>query len=149
MLATSAHTLGEPMARRLPLGEAARVLGLNERTIRRRLQAGSLNGVKDDTTGRWTVDVPDTPDIDPDTPDAAADDLRQRVAVLEVQLEATRDQLATTTTTLDRERAVADAALDLERQRYADQRSTFETMLRLLPAPERRRWRWPWRRERR
>ena len=105
--------------------------------------------MKDDTTGRWTVDISDTPDSDPDTPDAAAADLRQRVAVLEVQLEATRDQLATTTTTLDRERAVADAALDLERQRYDDQRSTFETMLRLLPAPpERRRW-WPWRRERR
>ena len=148
MLATSAHTLGETMARRLPLGEAARVLGLNERTVRRRLLSGALDGVKDDTTGRWTVDVPDTPDIDPDTPDAAADDLRQRVAVLEVQLEATRDQLATTTTTLDRERAVADAALDRERRRYDDQRSTFETMLRLLPAPaRRRRWRWPWRRE--
>ena len=94
-------------------------------------------------------EAPDTPADAASMPDAAADDLRQRVAVLEVQLEATRDQLATTTTTLDRERAVADAALDLERQRYDDQRSTFETMLRLLPAPpERRRW-WPWRRERR
>ena len=129
------------------------MLRLNERTIRRRLQAGTLDGVKDDTTGRWTVDVPDTPDIDPDidpdtdpdTPAAAAADLRQRVAVLEVQLEATRDQLATTTTTLDRERAVADAALDRERRRYDDQRETFEAMLRLLPAPaRRRRWRWPW-----
>ena len=121
------------------------MLRLNERTIRRRLQAGTLDGVKDDTTGRWTVDVPDTPDTDPDTPDAAAADLRQRVAVLEVQLEATRDQLATTTTTLDRERAVADAALDRERRRYDDQRETFEAMLRLLPAPaRRRRWRWPW-----
>ena len=124
------------------------MLRLNERTIRRRLQAGTLDGVKDDTTGRWTVDVPDTPDtpdIDPDTPDAAAADLRQRVAVLEVQLEATRDHLATTTTTLDRERAAADAALDRERRRYDDQRETFEAMLRLLPAPaRRRRWRWPW-----
>ena len=128
------------------------MLRLNERTIRRRLQAGTLDGVKDDTTGRWTVDVPDTPDTpdidpdtDPDTPDAAAADLRQRVAVLEVQLEATRDQLATTTTTLDRERAAADAALDRERRRYDDQRETFEAMLRLLPAPaRRRRWRWPW-----
>ena len=126
------------MTRRLPLGEAAAVLRLNERTIRRRLQAGTLDGVKDDTTGRWTVDVPDTPD-------AAAADLRQRVAVLEVQLEATRDHLATTTTTLDRERAAADAALDRERRRYDDQRETFEAMLRLLPAPaRRRRWRWPW-----
>ncbi len=133
------------MTRRLPLGEAAAVLRLNERTIRRRLQAGTLDGVKDDTTGRWTVDVPDTPDTDPDTPDAAAADLRQRVAVLEVQLEATRDHLATTTTTLDRERAAADAALDRERRRYDDQRETFEAMLRLLPAPaRRRRWRWPW-----
>ena len=121
------------------------MLRLNERTIRRRLQAGTLDGVKDDTTGRWTVDVPDTPDTDPDTPDAAAADLRQRVAVLEVQLEATRDHLATTTTTLDRERAAADAALDRERRRYDDQRETFEAMLRLLPAPaRRRRWRWPW-----
>ena len=58
------------------------------------------------------------------------------VAVLEVQLEATRRELATTTTTLA-----------IERQRYADQRETFEAM-RLLPAPaRRRRWRWPWQRE--
>ena len=58
-----------------------------------------------------------------------------RVAVLEVQLEATRRELTTTT-------------LAIERQRYADQRETFEAMLRLLPAPaRRRRWRCPWRRE--
>ena len=42
--------------------------------------------------------------------------------MLEVQLEATRRELATTT-------------LAIERQRYADQRETFEAMLRLLPAP--------------
>ena len=125
------------------------MLGLSERTVRRRLLSGALAGEKDPVSGRWHVMMPDEgPDTPADvasTPDAAAADLRQRVAVLEVQLEATRDQLATTTTTLDRERAAADAALDRERRRYDDQRETFEAMLRLLPAPaRRRRWRWPW-----
>ena len=46
-------------------------------------------------------------------------DQRQRAAVLEVQLEAARRELATAATTLA-----------IERQRYADQRETFETMLR-------------------
>ena len=139
MLATSAHTLGETIARQLLLQEAARVLGLSERTVRRRLLSGALAGEKDPASGRWHVMMPDEV---PDTPtDAAAmrdnADQRQRVAVLEVQLEAARRELATATTTLA-----------IEQQRYADQRSTFETMLRLLPAPpERRRWRWPWRRE--
>lgn len=126
------------MARQLPLQEAARVLGLNERTVRRRLRAGTLDGKKDPMSGRWQVtmpdDAPDTPGdaaAMPDTPDTG---LQQRVAVLEVELEATRRELATAT-----------AALDRERQRYDDQRETFETMLRLLPAPRpRRRWRWPW-----
>ena len=113
-----------------------------------------MGGEKDPVSGRWLVmmpdEAPDTPADAASMPDNADHDLRQRVAVLEVQLEATRDQLATTTTTLDRERAVADAALDRERRRYDDQRSTFETMLRLLPAPPERgrRWRWPWRRRR-
>ena len=114
------------------------MLGLSERTVRRRLQAGKMDGVRDDTTGRWHVMMPDDA---PDTPaDAAAmrDNAGQRVAVLEVQLEAARRELATAATTLA-----------IERQRYADQRETFESMLRLLPAPpeRRRRWRWPWRRE--
>ena len=100
------------MARRIPLQEAARLLGLNERTVRRRLRAGTLDGVKDDASGRWLVTMPDDTDIGPDTPDA---DLRQRVAVLEVQLEATRRELATSTTTLT-----------IERRRYDDQRDTFE-----------------------
>ena len=116
------------------------MLGLSERTVRRRLQAGTLDGEKDPVSGRWQVTVPDTPDAAEDMPDTADHDLRQRVAVLEVQLEATRDQLATTT-----------ATLDLERRRYDEQRETFETMLRLLPppAPERTpRWRWPWSRNR-
>ena len=109
------------------------MLGLSERTVRRRLLSGALAGEKDPASGRWHVTMPDEA---PDTPtDAAAmrdnADQRQRVAVLEVQLEAARRELA------------------IERQRYADQRSTFEAMLRLLPAPpeRRRRWRWPWRRE--
>ena len=142
MLATSAHTLGETMARRIPLQEAARVLGLSERTVRRRLLSGALAGEKDPASGRWHVtmpdEVPDTPADAASTPDNADHDLRQRVAVLEVQLEATRRELATSTSTLA-----------IERRRYDDQRETFETMLRLLPAPpeRRRRWRWPWRRE--
>ena len=129
-------TLGGTMARRLSLQEAARVLGLSERTVRRRLQAGRMEGVRDDTTGRWHVMMPDTPADAASMPDNA--DQRQRAAVLEVQLEAARRELATAATTLA-----------IERQRYADQRETFESMLRLLPAPpeRRRRWRWPWRRE--
>ena len=126
------------MARQLPLQEAARVLGLSERTVRRRLQAGTMAGEKDPASGRWHVmmpdEAPDTPADAASTPDNA--DQRQRVAVLEVQLEAARRELATATTTLA-----------IERQRYADQRETFETMLRLLPAPPERRRRWPWRRE--
>ena len=95
-----------------------------------------MEGVRDDTTGRWHVMMPDTPADAASMPDNA--DQRQRAAVLEVQLEAARRELATAATTLA-----------IEQQRYADQRSTFETMLRLLPAPpeRRRRWRWPWRRE--
>ena len=135
------------MAQLIPLREVARKLSVDERTVRRRLRNGTMDGEKDPVSGRWLVTMPDTapdsPDNEPDAADNAGHDLRQRVAVLEVQLEATRRELATATSTLA-----------IERRRYDDQRETFETMLRLLPAPaadppRRRGWRWPWRRGRR
>ena len=86
MLATSAHTLGETMARRLPLLEVARVLGLSERTVRWRRLSGALAGEKDPASGRvrpfmMPDEVSDTPADAALTPDHADHDLRQRVAV--------------------------------------------------------------------
>jgi excisionase family DNA binding protein len=105
--------------------EAARILRTTERTVRRRLERGDLEGTRDPTTGRWkvaahsvTAAMPDRPPkASQEPPEASqeAADLRLRVEDLQRQLgrlEGQRELEAITQSTLreqlQRERERAD-----------------------------------------
>jgi hypothetical protein len=48
--------------------EAAKILRTTERTVRRRLERGDLEGKRDPTTGRWSVDTRSVTAALPDRP---------------------------------------------------------------------------------
>ena len=52
--------------------EAARILRTTERTIRRRLERGDLEGTRDPTTGRWRVAAHSVTEAMPERPPKAA-----------------------------------------------------------------------------
>jgi excisionase family DNA binding protein len=105
--------------------EAARILRTTERTVRRRLERGDLEGTRDPTTGRWRVAAHSVTAAMPDRPPKASQerreasqetaDLRLRVEDLQRQLgrlEGQRELEAVTQSTLreqlERERERAD-----------------------------------------
>jgi hypothetical protein len=105
--------------------EAARILRTTERTVRRRLERGDLEGTRDPTTGRWMVAAHSVTAAMPDRPPKASQerreasqetaDLRLRVEDLQRQLgrlEGQRELEAVTQSTLreqlQRERERAD-----------------------------------------
>ena len=107
------------------VGETAKILRVTERTVRRRLERGELEGTQDPISGRWrvaahsvTAAMPERPSRFPErsleTPLEAAD-LHQRVEDLQRQLgrlEGARELEAITQSTLreqlQRERERAD-----------------------------------------
>jgi chromosome segregation ATPase len=105
--------------------EAARILRTTERTVRRRLERGDLEGTRDPTTGRWRVAarsitsaMPDRPPKGSQEPPEAsqeAADLRLKIEDLQRELgrlEGQRELEAVTQSTLreqlQRERERAD-----------------------------------------
>ncbi len=93
--------------------EAARILRTTERTVRRRLERGDLDGTRDPTSGRWRVKAHSVtaamgdrpPKASQGPPEAAqeAADLRTRVEDLQRQLgrlEGQRELEAATQSTL-------------------------------------------------
>jgi excisionase family DNA binding protein len=52
--------------------EAARILRTTERTVRRRLERGDLEGSRDPTTGRWRVEATSVTAAMPNRPPKAA-----------------------------------------------------------------------------
>ena len=112
--------------------EAARILRATERTIRRRLERGDLEGRRDPTTGRWfvsaravTAAMPERPPkASQEPPDAASEaaNLRARVEDLQRQLGRVEGRLELaerTESTLreDLERERRQRVEDLERER--------------------------------
>jgi excisionase family DNA binding protein len=111
------------------VGEAAKVLRVTERTIRRRLERGELQGRRDPTSGRWYVEARSVTEVLPDRPPKASErvpdasleaaDLRERVETLqrelgrlEGRLELTEQTESTLRETLERERERADRLED-------------------------------------
>jgi len=105
--------------------EAARILRTTERTVRRRLERGDLEGTRDPTTGRWRVaarsvtaampERPPKPSQEPPEASQEAAELRLRVEDLQRELgrlEGQRELEAVTQSTLreqlQRERERAD-----------------------------------------
>ena len=112
--------------------EAARILRTTERTVRRRLERGDLDGTRDPTTGRWRVDaravtaaLPDRPpkasaSQELPEPSSEAADLRARVEDLLRQLgrlEGRLELTVQTESTLREERDRLLAERDRERER--------------------------------
>ncbi len=76
------------------VAEAARILGIPEKTVRRKVRTGELRGAQVHTAQglRWMVEVPDgTPHQDPHNEDCAA--LREVIALLKEELEARRREV--------------------------------------------------------
>ena len=109
--------------------EAARILRITERTVRRRLERGELQGRRDPTSGRWYVEARSVTEVLPDRPPKASErspeasleaaDLRERVETLqrelgrlEGRLELTEQTESTLRETLERERERADRLED-------------------------------------
>ena len=105
--------------------EAARILRTTERTVRRRLERGGLEGTRDPTTGRWrvkahsvTAAMPERPPkASQEAPDASESvrEYQERVEALQRELgrlEGQRELEAVTQSTLreslERERERAD-----------------------------------------
>src|SRR5215203_2425308 len=105
--------------------EAARILRTTERTVRRRLERGELEGTRDPTTGRWrvrahsvTAAMPERPPKVPrepsESPESAQDyqrrveDLQRELGRLEGRLEITEVAESTLREQLQRERERAD-----------------------------------------
>ena len=126
--------------------EAAKVLRTTERTVRRRLERGELEGTRDPTSGKWrvaavsvTAAMGDRPPKESQEPPEAmqeAADLRARVEALQRELgrlEGQRELEAVTQSTLreqlERERERADR---LEEELRADR---LEKRLRAARPP--------------
>ena len=111
---------------RVTIAEAAQILRLSERTIRRRLQVGELTGSRMASPGgyTWLVDVPD------EAPIGESDRTEALIARLEAQVEAQDQELEA------RRREVQQLHVLLQQAQAA------------LPAPRNGRpwWRW-WRRD--
>jgi excisionase family DNA binding protein len=107
--------------------EAARILRTTERTVRRRLERGDLEGTRDPTTGRWkvaarsiTAAMPDRPPKASQEPPEASESVREyqeRVEALQRELGRLEGRLELTSITettlrdqLERERERADRA---------------------------------------
>jgi len=104
--------------------EAARLLRTTERTVRRRLGRGDLEGVRDPTSGRWrvaahsvTAAMPERPpkaSQEPETIQEAADlrtrveEMQRQLGRLEGRLEITEVAESTLRESLERERERAD-----------------------------------------
>jgi excisionase family DNA binding protein len=112
--------------------EAAKILRTTERTIRRRLERGNLDGTRDPTTGRWRVDARAVTAALPDRPPKAAApqelpepsseaaELRERLEDLLLQLgrlEGRLELTVQTESTLREERDRLLAERDRERER--------------------------------
>ena len=108
---------------------AARILRITERTVRRRLQRGLLEGTRDPTSGRWRIaarsvtaamaDRP--PKASQESPDSAeevvelrarVEDLQRELGRLEGRLEITEVAESTLRQQLVRERGRADRLED-------------------------------------
>src|SRR5215204_7184277 len=107
--------------------EAARILRTTERTIRRRLERGDLEGSRDPTTGRWrvaavsvTAAMPDRPPKASQEPPEASESVREyqeRLEALQRELGRLEGRLELTSITettlrdqLERERERAERA---------------------------------------
>ena len=105
--------------------EAARILRTTERTIRRRLERGDLDGRRDPTTGRWFVSARSVTAAMPDRPPKESQEnleapesvrnyqerveaLQRELGRLEGRLELTETAESTLREQLERERSRAD-----------------------------------------
>jgi len=110
---------------RYTVQEAAKILRTTERTVRRRLQRGDLEGDRDPTTGRWSVSARSVtaamPDRPPKAPERALEspesvgtyqerieDLQRQLGRLEGQRELEEVAQSTLREQLQRERERAD-----------------------------------------
>src|SRR5918994_2962561 len=112
--------------------EAARILRTTERTVRRRLERGELEGTGDPTTGRWrarahsvTAAMPERPPRSPERPLGTSQgtaDLHQRVEDLQRQLGRLEGRLEIT--------EVAESTLREQLQRERERADRLEEELR-------------------
>jgi excisionase family DNA binding protein len=74
--------------------EAAQLLGLSEKTVRRRVLSGRLPGTQMPTHNgyTWLIDIPDKV-VEPDSSSGELEALRERVKAQDIELEARRREV--------------------------------------------------------
>jgi hypothetical protein len=139
--------------------EAARILRTTERTIRRRLERGDLDGRQDPTTGRWFVSARSVTAAMPDRPPkesqalpagssevaelrARIEDLLRQLGRLEGRLELSERTESTLREDLERERRQYHEDLERERQERLEAQKTAEALERDRIRLERERLFW-------
>jgi excisionase family DNA binding protein len=141
--------------------EAAKILRTTERTVRRRLERGDLEGRRDPTTGSWRVSarsvhaaMPDRPPKAPaslEPPDAASEvahlrarieDLHRQLGRLEGRLELTERTESTLREDLERERRQRLEEVQRERDERLEAQKTAEALERDRIRLERERFFW-------
>jgi excisionase family DNA binding protein len=141
--------------------EAARILGITERTIRRRLERGDLEGRRDPTSGRWWVSaraVTDAMDDHPpkgsaslEPPDAASEvaylrarieGLQRQLGRLEGHLELAQQTESALREDLERERRQRLEEVQRERDERLEAQKTAEALERDRIRLERERFFW-------
>jgi chromosome segregation ATPase len=141
--------------------EAARILRAAERTIRRRLERGDLEGRRDPTTGQWWVsaravtaameDRPPNASASLEPPDAASEvadlrarieDLQRQLGRLEGRLELTERTESTLREDLERERRQRLEEVQRERDERLEAQKTAEALERDRIRLERERFFW-------
>jgi excisionase family DNA binding protein len=120
---------------KVTISEAARLLQISERTIRRRLHTGELQGSQVSTSGgfAWMVEVPeDLPGDSPDSGEKAA--TAALIARMAAQIEAQQEQLA-----------VKDSQLESKDRQIEQLHVLLQQAQAALPTPKEDRQSW-WRR---
>jgi excisionase family DNA binding protein len=119
------------------ISEAARLLRVSERTIRRRLHTGELQGSRVSNSGgfAWMVEVPeDLPRDSPDSGEKVA--TATLIARMAAQIEAQQEQLA-----------VKDSQLESKDRQIEQLHVLLQQAQAALPTPRAGRpWWWFWRR---
>jgi excisionase family DNA binding protein len=117
---------------KVTISEAARLLQISERTIRRRLHTGELQGSQVSTSGgfAWMVEVPeDLPGDSPDSGEKAA--TAALIARMAAQIEAQQEQLA-----------VKDSQLESKDRQIEQLHVLLQQAQAALPTPKEDRQSW-------
>ena len=122
---------------KLSINAAAKIYAVSRPTILKHLQVGTMSGEKNPETGHWTIDESELARVyklRAKDSDNLPQNYTSPVSALDSELHAKIERL-------ERELAVAEALAEERQQRIEAQDQRLDQTLKLLEAPNRRKWR--------